>query len=243
MLILVLMPFAVFTSCEKDHFFDFAKSTGKTVTINRPFSGSFTKVFLKDDVDLVLTQGSTFSIKLEGGENLLPGIETTINNDQLTIENSNTYNWVRSYDKKITAYVTMPHILEIQYQATSTLTNTDTIREDSLSVSATGGSGYIDLTILTGTSKLSIINGSVDMKVKGKTSVNFIFSGGYGPFHCLDLESGFLFMRNASPNDCYVNVNHHLEYEIMGLGNIYYKGNPPEISGTATSSGKLIKYD
>lgn len=231
-----------FTSCEKDHFFDFAKRTGKITTTTRPVNEKFTKIFLNDDVNLVISQGSTYNIKLEGGENLLPGIETIISDNLLTIRNINTFNWLRSYNKKITAYVTMPHLLELQYQATSNVTNTDTIREDSLSVISTGGSGYINLTIKTGLSKLAITAGSADLNIKGKTGVNFIFSGAYGAFHCLDLETVFLFMRNASPNDCYVNVNHHFEYEIMGLGNIYYKGDPPEISGTITSDGKLVTY-
>lgn len=233
----------LFVSCEKDHFFDFAKRTGKMTTITRTVNEKFTKIFLNDDVNLVITQGNTYSIRLEGGVNLLPGIETIISDSLLTIRNINTFNWLRSYDKKITAYVTMPHLLDLRYQATSNVTNTDTIREDSLTVTSTGGSGYINLTIKTGLSKLAITTGSADMNIKGKTGVNFIFSGAYGTFHCLDLETVILFMRNASPNDCYVNVNYHFEYEIMGIGNIYYRGNPPEISGTITSDGKLVKYE
>ena len=230
-------------SCQKDQIFGFAKSTGEIVTINRSIDGNFTKIFLNDNVNLVITQGNTYSIKLEGGENLLPGISTSISDSLLTIKNNNTFNWMRSYEKEITAYVTLPHIFELEYQATSRVSNVDTIREDSLTVSATGGSGYIDLTIKTGTSKLSIINGSVDMKIQGTTGVNFIYSGGYGPFLCTDLKSGFLFMRNASTNDCYVTVIKHFEYEITSLGNIYYSGNPQEISGTITGQGKLVKYD
>ncbi len=233
----------LFPSCEKDHFFDFAKSTGKIVTITRTVDENYTKIYLNDDVNLVITQGNAYSIKLEGGENILSGIETTFSDSTLTIRNKNKFNWVRSYDKEITAYVTLPHLLDLQYEATSTVTNTDTLREDSLTVSSTGGSGYIDLIIKTGTAKLSIINGSVDMKISGKTGVSFIFSGAYGPFHCLDLESDFLFMQNASTNDCYVNVKHHFEYQITSLGNIYYKGSPPEITGASSSSGILIKYE
>lgn len=232
-----------FVSCEKDNLFDFAKRTGDTVTINRPVDEKFTKIYLNDDVDLVITQGPVFNIKLEGGENLLPGIETSVADSTLTIRNSNTFNWLRSYKDKITAYVTLPHLHDLLYKATSTVTNTDTIREDSLSVTSIGGSGYINLTIKTGLSKLAITNGSADMNIKGKTGVNFIFLGAYGAFHCLDLEANYLYMRNAGTNDCYVNVKQHFEYEIMGLGNIYYRGNPEEISGTVTSEGKLIKYE
>lgn len=233
----------IFVSCEKGQFFDFAKRTGKTVTISRPVENNFSKIYLNDDVNLVITQGDTYKIELEGGENLLSGIETSVSDSSLIIRNKNTFNWLRSYDDKITAYVTLPHLHELRYQATSNVTNTDTIREDSLAVTSIGGSGYIDLVIRTGISKLAITNGSADMKIRGKTGLNFIFLGAYGAFHCLDLKSDFLFMRNEGTNDCYVNVQYHFEYEIMGLGNIYYRGNPPEISGTTTSAGKLIRYE
>lgn len=241
-LILIIIPL-LSGSCQKDQLFDFAKRSGKTMTITRPIDGKFTKIFLNDDVNLVITQDTAYEIKLEGGENLLPGIETTLSDSTLTIRNNNTFNWLRSYDQKITAYISLPHLLNLQYNATSTVTNTDTIREDSLSVASIGGSGYINLTIKTHTAKLAITSGSADMNIKGITGLNFIFLGSYGSFHCLDLQSTFLYMRNAGTNDCFVNVAYHFEYEIMGLGNIYYRGNPPEISGTITSEGKLIRYE
>ncbi len=241
-LFLIALSFLL-ASCQKDQLFGFAKSIGKTVTIDRPVDANFTKIFLNDDVNLVITQGNAYSIKLEGGENLLPGITTTFSDSTLTIRNNNTFNWLRSYDYKITAYVTLPHIFVLEYKATSTVTNTDTLREDSLTVTSTGGSGYIDLVIKTGVSKLSITSGSADMKISGTTGLNFIYSGSYGPFKCLGLKSDFLYMENASTNDCYVNVKSHLEYKISGLGNIYYTGNPPEISGSTTDAGRLIKYD
>jgi len=237
--ILVNTAFLI-TSCGDSHLFDFTKSTGDKVTISRRVDGNFTKIHLNDDVNLVLTQGNQYTIRLEGGENILPGIETSISDSLLTISNKNTYNWVRSYDKEITAYVTLPHIIEIKYNATGTLTNTDTIREDSLMVSAIGGSGYVDLVIKTGTSKISIISGSADMKVSGVAGVNFIYSEGYGPIRCEGLTSAYIFIINNSSNDCYINVWYLLEYSIKGLGNIYFKGNPSNLSGTSSGGGKLI---
>ena len=171
---ILLLIAMLFTSCEKDHFWDFAKSTGDIVTVTRPVNENFTKIYLNDDVNLVITQGNAYSIRVEGGENILSGIETSISDSLLTIRNNNRFNWVRSYDKKFTAYVTMPHIIELKYEATGTVTNTDTIREDSLTVSAVGGSGYIDLIIKTGTSKLSKIYGSDDKKISAKNALKII---------------------------------------------------------------------
>ncbi len=228
------------TSCGKDQLFDFAKSTGKNVTITRKVDNNFTKIFLNNDVDLVITQGGTYSIKVEGGENLLPGIETSISDSILTIKNTNTFNWLRSYDRKITAYVTLPHILDLHYEATSTVTNTDTIREDSLFVIATGGSGYIKLLVDIGSSHFSINKGSVDMDISGKSGVNYIYSNGFGPFHCLDLKTETTFISNFSTNDCYINVGYFLGYNITGLGNIYYQGLPEIVPDLVSGQGKLI---
>jgi hypothetical protein len=233
----------VLVSCEKDGAASLTFRTGDIVTINRSVDENFTRIYLNDNVNLILTQSPTYSIRLEGGENILGGIKTDIADNTLTIRNTNTFNWLRSYDKEITAYVTMPHLLILDYEATSKVYSTDTICEDSLAVTARGGSGYINLIIRTGTSKLSITSGSADMNISGKTGVNFIFSGGYGPFHCFDLQSDYLFMRNASTNHCSVNVKHEFEYEITSLGNIYYKGNPSRVSGSITGEGQLIKSD
>jgi hypothetical protein len=230
----------MFVSCKKEY--NFHMNTGKTVTLTRPVNANFTTINLNDDVNLVITQGNTYDIKLEGGKNVLSGIETSVTDSALTIRNNNKLNWLRSYDREITAYVTLPHLLYLSYESTGTVSNTDTIREDSLTVTCHGGSGYVNMVIRAGTSKLSIINGSVDMNISGFSGVNFIYNSGYGPFNCLGLKTGFLFMKNASTNDCYVNVIQHLEYEITSMGNIYFKGDPPEVSGTITGNGKLIKY-
>jgi hypothetical protein len=245
---LLVLPFLCFAfySCEKNNLFELPQSAGKTVIIERPVDPAtpFDQIWLNDDVNLVITQGTPFGIKLEGGENLLPGIETTIENKQLTISNTNRFDWLRSYKKKITAYVTLPRIIVITYNATSNLTCTDTIHEsDSLTVSAVGGSGYIDLLINVKEAKLSIFKGcSADMKVKGRSGLSFIYSAGYGPFYCDSLRSEFLYMRTLSTNNSYVYAHSIMEYEIMGLGDIIYFG-PPALypTGTISGSGKLIK--
>jgi hypothetical protein len=227
-------------SCSKDPFPNFALTAGKVVTITRPVDGNFTKIQLNDDVNLVITQGNSYSISLEGGEKILSGIETSISDSTLTINNHNTFNWLRSYDNKFTAFVTLPHLLVLNYESIGTVTCTDTIREDSLFISANGGSGYIKLIINTGSSHLSINHGSVDMDISGKTGVNYIYSNAYGPFHCQDLKSAYTFINSNSTNDCYISASYYLEYIITSLGNIYYSGNPELVPITLTGEGKLI---
>lgn len=240
---LLIVVSLLLVSCEKGQLLDFAKRTGKTVTVSRPVEDVFTKIYLNDDVNLVITQGPAYDIQLEGGENLLSGIKTTIKDSTLTIRNNNTFNWLRSYDYKITAYVTLPDLLDLRYEATSTVTNTDTLRGDSLFVVSTGGSGYINMLVDYNSTHFSINNGSVDMNISGKSGVNYIFSNGYGPFHCGDLKTTFTYISNFSSNDCYINVDYLLEYKIKGLGNIYYKGNPVLVPVILSGEGKLIHLE
>lgn len=240
---LALLGLCLVSSCDKDHAMDMFMSTGKDVSVSRPVTSYFTGIYLRDDVDLVITSGEDYAIRLTGGTNVLEGIETSVSDSVLTISNHNRYNWVRSYDRKITAYVSLPHLLKLNYEATGTVTCTDTIREDSLFVTAQGGSGYINLLISTRLSHLSITRGSADINVSGKSNVNFIFADGYGPFNCKNLWTAFTFMHTESTNDCYINVTHHLEYDITNLGNIYYRGHPDVIKGTDTGKGELIPLD
>lgn len=234
--LLLLLP-----ACNKDHMFDFTKSTGPKVSINRDLGSTFNRIFMKDNVNVVVTKGPSYKLTLEGGKNLLSGIETEIIDSVLIISNANTFNWVRTYDEEITAYLTLPQISEIRYESVGNLTNTDTIVEDSLNVQVNGGSGYIDLIVKTGIIKLSIITGSADLKVSGSTGISFVFLGGLGAIRAYDLKSVLLYMHNAGTNNCFVNVSQQLEYQISGIGDIYYKGNPSSISGFITGKGKLIK--
>lgn len=243
-LIFLLIPLVagllLSTGCEKDHWLDFTKSTGKEVTVIRPVNGDFAKISLNDGLDLVITTGMPYSIRITGGENILSGIKSEIKDSTLTLSNENTFNWVRSYDKKITAYVSLPHLLVFNYNSTGTVTCTDTIREDSIFINSYSGSGIIRLILDTRLSHMAINKGSVDMEISGKSNVNFIYSGGYGVFKCSKLQTVFTFMRTSSPNDCYINVSHQFEYEILNIGNIYYKGTPDIVKGSTSGGGKII---
>lgn len=241
-IIILIISAQAFTSCEKNHLSDLFMSNGKEINESRDVTGNFTKIRLEDGVDLVISTGKPYQLTLTGGENVIEGVETFVSDSCLTISNKNRFNWVRSYDKKITAHVTLPHLIYLEYVSSCNVSNTDTIVEDSLFITAYG-SGYINLLLNTRSSHLALTRGSVDFNIKGNSAVNYLFADGYGPFHCEELKTGFTFMRTLSTNDCYVYVTEDLEYEINNLGNVYYKGNPKVIHGIANSDGRLIKLE
>jgi hypothetical protein len=239
---LLMLAFTfIMSSCGKDNIFDLFQSSGPIVKEQRELSGYFDKISLFNNVNLVLTQGPTTGISVEGGRNLLSDITTEIGSDStLTIRNLNNYNWVRSYDKEITVYLQVNRLRVIRYESTGDITTTDTIHQDSLRVDAWGGSGTINMTIDCGTSWLTLQYGSMDFNISGRCVVTYIFAGSYGPFHCLGLQSHNTFIINSGTNDCYANAIDRIDADIRSIGNIYYSGDPPIVNSNVTGTGQLI---
>ena len=56
-----------------------------------------------------------------------------------------------------------------------------------------------------------------------------------------EFNSNYATVYNLSKGDCIVNCLVKFKYKILGEGNIYLKGNPPEIvNENLNSTGKLI---
>lgn len=230
-------------SCGKDNAFDLFQSTGSVERRQRVATGYFDKISLNDNVNLVITQGNPTLIEVEGGSHLLSDITTEINDSTLTISNNNKYNWVRSYDKKITVYLQLSHLIMIRYESSGDITTSDTIHEDSLRIEAWGGSGTIAMAVECGSLSLVQHYGSMDFDFTGKNSITYIYAGSYGAFHCLGLKSDCTFIRSEGTNDCYVNAKDWITADIHSSGNTYYTGNPGLVSRTGTGSGQLIPFE
>ena len=231
------------TGCQKDKGLDCFKSTGKIVIEERSV-GIVNVIELHDNINLILTHDTLKTrLAVEAGENLLYKITTGIDSNKLILRNNNNCNWVRSFETPVNVYLTASRIDTIIYHASGDISTTNALVNDTLQVDIWEGSGSINMNINVSRSRFYVHTGTVDLTVRGSSQINFIASLAYGPVNCLDLETKFTYMRTISPNDCYVNATVTLSVEILNIGNIYYKGNPPNVSGSISGSGKLIKLD
>lgn len=237
---ILFVAIALFSSCSDSHWFDFTKSTGKIVRIERPLEGTFDTLVFNDNINVEITIGNEYKLELEGGENLLPGIETSVKDSTITFSNKNRFNWVRSYKPEINAYLTLPFISQMRYKSVGTITNTGTIMQPYLDILGLGGSGYINLTLNVNQLKVALVSGAIDADLKGNAGAFYAFNDGMGVFRCYELNTGFLYITNKAANNCYVTATNTIEYIIEGVGDIYLKGNPPNISGTASGGGELV---
>ena len=103
----------LFSSCKKESMCDCVKSTRATNVIYHDVK-DFNCIFIRDKMDLYLTQGPEFEVRVEAGENLQRLIKTELDGETLRVFNNNRCNFVRGYDRKIRVYVTAPYFKYIQ---------------------------------------------------------------------------------------------------------------------------------
>ena len=217
-------------------------STGKTITQER--SGPlYHYVEVYDNINLFLTQDSINpGIKVEAGENLINGITTEIKDGRLVLRNTNSCNWLRRFDVPVNVYLNFKRLDTLMFWAAGNVTCTNEWTSDSLVFNVMEGGGQANLKLNTFKSFLYITYGTVCINVTGYSQVTFISSHGYGPIHAENLQSKFTYAFTSSPNDVYLNATVELAVKITNIGNIYYCGDPPQVSTDISGGGKLIKY-
>ena len=241
-LLTVTLIMFFFFSCKKENMGDCFKGTGKIITKTREVSEAFNTIELEDNVSLVLTQSADYLISVEAGENLIDLIETELKYNILTIRNKNKCNWVRSYNKPITVYVSLSKLVSLQYRSAGDVIVTNEFVLDSLRVESWGGAGMVNMTVDCGVGVYAIHTGTGDLNISGKTGVSYVWNSGNGFFFGENLNTNYTFISTKGTGDCYVNAVTDLGATILHIGNIYYRGNP-EVTADIRGTGKLIKLD
>ena len=84
-------------SCKRENLCDCLTSTGPTNVIYRNVK-NFNSIVLEDKMDLFLTQGPNYEVRVEAGANMQRLIKTELDGETLKVMNDNTCNWVRGYN-------------------------------------------------------------------------------------------------------------------------------------------------
>ena len=229
------------TSCKKENMCDCIKSTGNHIATYRSVA-NFNCINISDKMDLYLTTGNEFQVRVEAGENLQSLIKTELSGDTLKITNHNRCNWVRGYDEKINVYVTAPYFKYVLNNGLGTIQTTNPITQD-LITCRVANSGDIKLELNTGTIKASS-HGNGDLYLSGVTGsleddytgTNYLYASGL-------TITNYVYLHSVTIGKTYINApeNGLMDIVIDQTGNILYTGNPATIHLTKNSTGNLIK--
>ncbi len=236
------IPLVIFSSCRKENRWDLFKGTGARTTETRSLP-SFNKIFLKNNINVFISEGSTQDVRIEAGKKLLPLIKTEVVNGELHLWNENTCNWARSYKKGIiNVYLTVPSLNFITNFGSGNIFSTDTIHCDTLTV-RTHESGDIELNVKSKNILFVQMGGTGDVKLHGTSPLMGIFHLGEGFLYGNDFQSDFTWTTSKASGNEFLTARKSLFANIEWAGDVYYSGKPADVGFKITGIGKLIPLD
>ncbi len=207
---------------------------GEVISQSRQLSGSFEKISLAADFDVVVTPSIRDSIYLEAESNILPYVITVIEGNRLVLRTTNSTTLINHQPVRIHVFARQTNALDVS--------GSGTIRSDSLHTNlldiTISGSGSIKAPVYVQELKATV-SGSGDIEVWGLAENSEYTISGSGNIKSYLLSQQDCISTISGSGNIYVSAWNTLDATISGSGSVYYKGNPlvkVKISG----SGKVI---
>lgn len=201
---------------------------------------NFTGVLVSGNANVDLTYGNSKSITIEGDENILPFIETVVENGNLVVRTKEKVN-IRSTNK-IIVHAVLSKVSRLRVSGSGNITGTGDFSNDGRTDIAVSGSGNINLGMNSFNETKINISGSGNVTLRGR-STNNIDAGisGSGNIDCSEVSCNDVFAHVSGSGSIKVYANKSIDAKVSGSGNIYYKGAATNINLKSSGSGKIIK--
>ncbi len=226
--------------CKKDNGCNCFKGTGSIVSEERQLP-SFKSVSIESYVNLYFQEDTVQRITVEAGKNLVSGVVTEMNGDELVIKNKNKCSFLRRYDIPINIYI---HYVRNQFYKIRTIgsgliTNTNACTSDSIDLESEG-SATIAFQMGGHCKTYTHQHGTGDITLTGSCEQVVIYSKGTGFTITDGCTNNYTWVYTNTTGKITVHSIGLLITIINGSGNIYYTGNPNTINNTENSTGKLL---
>jgi len=230
-IMLALLVPALFTSCMK------IKGKGDVVTETRTVSG-YSSVGLSMDATVYLTNGNEYSLEVIAQENLLPYIQTKLENDRLVVMVK--HNTVLGSHEPILVRITAPGITDLDVSGSGLIDVQNewlgTTLETTISRSGKIRSGQVQGDMLKAN-----ISGSGDIEAEGgQAGSEELTISGSGNIEVRYVVAADVDANISGSGNIYTQANNLLDASISGSGSIYYLGNP-QINAHVSGSGSIMK--
>ena len=213
-MVMMLMISLALVSCKKEKINGSGEVITETRTVNEYYN-----VSVNGSTDVFITKGNNFEVKVKAYENIIPHLETKVQNGTLLIgfkANSNVGN------DNSEVYITMPNLNSVAVSGSSNVKSTGTFSGSGNFKATISGSGNIDLQAGAATNYKISISGSGSVRSFG--------------FICEQAEVDIAGSGNAE-----LTVTKNLNATIDGSGTVYYRGNPADVYTKITGSGGVVK--
>jgi hypothetical protein len=189
--------------------------SGKVVSEPRNVS-DFTSIMLLGSAHVEVTFGALESVSVEADDNIVPLVETVVQNGQLVINNNSSANFTTSNPVRVN--VTMNSLKGVTLK----------------------GSGNINISSVAGDGLKISLPGSGNLTVTGTATAVDISLPGSGNIYCDGLKAKFATVTLNGSGNIEVYADQRLDANLRGSGTIHYGGNPAQISKNIRGSGSIM---
>lgn len=184
--------------------------------------------------NITIKKGPTHSIKIKSHENIISAIETTIENEILTLEFTKKFMNIRVIDIELTT----PKLIGIGIEGVDATVQTDHYKADTFYVNATD---YCKITVDVDANKIiSRIKAKGSATFKGNANIHDIIAEGELEINAFDLNTKESKVVAYQSGFFHLSVSEKLDVVSGGIGNVVYRGNP-EVKSEMNNTGKLLK--
>ena len=198
--------------------------TINVTTREQPVTSNFNKITLNKFGKVIIAQGDKESLKIEADQNVIDKIVTSVSDNCLAIDYSNSWWWNLWWPNK-----------DIKFYGSGEIISSS-ITTVNLTINISG-SGDADLSVIA--KKISsTISGAGNIAILGSTVDQDIKINGTGDYGAKNLQSKNATISINGAGNVKVAANAKLNVTIIGTGNVSYLGNP-EVSQNMTGTGKI----
>jgi hypothetical protein len=214
------------------------KGNGETKKETREVS-SFTSINAQGSMEIKIDYGNSGTISVEADENLLPYIETTVENGRLSVKPRNNVN-LKSRSR-IVVYVSMTQIKSLKLSGSGNINGSGAFTNDATTDFSVSGSGNLSLDFDTFKDLDLSLSGSGNIKLKGASNTMTAKISGSGNIDCSNTSSNDVVAKVSGSGNIKAYANNSIDAQISGSGNVFYKGDAQRINRKMSGSGKVIK--
>ena len=208
--------------------------SGKVINENRPVSG-FTSVLVSGSGQAEITIGDKESLVIEAEDNILPLIETSVQNGKLTIgmKPNTSITTIRG----IRYTITVKSLTGVETSGSADVTVTNTASADSFTAS-TSGSGAIKLSDVQAETLNIHTSGSGNIAAAGKAGTVSVTTSGSGNVSGANLQCDSATATTSGSGNITLWVTSSLTARTSGSGNVNYYGQPT-VTRSESGSGRV----
>lgn len=217
---------------------DVIKGNGIAKTETREVSG-YTSLACGGPMKVEIVYGTSKAIQLEGDENILPYIETYVENGELKIQVKDR----KSVKPKVPlrVHVSMTAINGLAQSGSGAISGSGNFTSTQNTAVAVAGSGTVDLKFAKFAGMSISMSGSGSVKMEGQVDDNLeVAQSGSGDVDCEHVPSQNVSAKISGSGNLRVNASKTLDAQISGSGHVYYTGTP-SVNTKVAGSGRVEK--